>query len=77
MIDKASKARKACWVYECKPCGVVASYPDRFRAVERQQNHRAQIGHLIGAVYGAFGEAIDAVAKGMTAFARAFEAGGR
>lgn len=43
MIRKEGKAR---WVYECRDCSVRATYPDQFRAIEREQTHEKSLSHF-------------------------------
>lgn len=43
MIRKEGKAR---WVYTCEECGVHATYPDHFRAIEREQAHEKSYAHF-------------------------------
>jgi len=43
MIRKEGKAR---WVYECPPCNVAGTYPDQFRAIEREQAHEQSYAHF-------------------------------
>jgi hypothetical protein len=42
-VRKEGKAR---WVYECQDCSVTATYPDQFRAIEREQRHEKTFSHF-------------------------------
>lgn len=57
------KERKARWTYRCSLCGIKATYPDQFRAIERQQRHERGVSHMATAIGKAFEPVADAIRK--------------
>ena len=51
LIRKMGKAR---WVHECRACGVSATRPDQFRAIEVMQAHNRSLSHLATVLVKAF-----------------------
>lgn len=55
------KERKACWVYECQTCRVLATGPDQWSVYEFQWHHVRSISHTAKAISHAFQPVADAM----------------